>query len=254
MSNKYFNYSDVLGYGWSVMKANLGFFIGLGFLFLIISFLPAIAEQVVRIINLPQALESALSILLQILGWVISIVLGIGLIKIALTFCDERKPNIRMLFDAFDCFWRYVGAMILYTLIMLAGFLLFIVPGIIWAVKFSLCYYFVIDKGFGPVQALKASSRATMGVKWQLFGFGIFCVLINFLGLICLIVGIFATYPTIIVATALVYRQLLAQTSELDEFGIGTIAAGPETGSSVEPGIGPSIEPEPESFRNWRGH
>ena len=55
-----------------------------------------------------------------------------------------------------------------------------------------------------------------------LFGFGIVCGLINLLGMLCLIVGTFAAYPTIMVATALVYRQLLAQTPELAEFGIGS--------------------------------
>jgi len=222
MATKYFNFTDVLGYGWRVMKANLGFFVGLGFIFLIITYLPTIARLAVRALNLPKAPDITLAILLQILGWVISIVIAIGLIKIALSFCDEQKPRIGTLFDAWGYFWRYVATGILYGLIMLAGFILLIIPGIIWAVKFSLCYYFVIDKGLGPIQALKASSRTTMGVKWDLFGFGILCCLINLLGLLCLIVSIFAAYPTVMVASALVYRQLLAQTPELAEFGIGS--------------------------------
>ena len=243
MSKKDFNFSDVLGFGWEVMKANLGFFIGLGFLFIIITYLPAIVRGLIATIGLPPVAFMASSMLLQIVGWVINIILKIGLIKITLSFCDERKPSIGTLFDAFGCFWRYVGVAILYTLIVIGGFLLLIVPGIIWSVKFSLCYYFVVDKGLGPIQALKASSRTTMDVKWQLFGFGIICGLINILGLLCLIVGIFATYPTVIVAYALVYRQLLAQTPELDEFGI--------VGPNVEPGQEPPAAPAQEPIGNW---
>ena len=224
MSNKSFNFTDVLGYGWHVMKANLGFFIGLGFVFLTLSCLPSIALKVIKATNWPSEINAAMSISLNIIGYIINTILAIGLIKIALTFCNERKPKIGKLFDAFDCFWRYLGIAILYPLIIIGGSLLFIVPGIIWAVKFSLCYYFVIDKGLGPVEALKASSRATMGVKWHLFGFGILCMMINLLGLICLIVGIFATYPMVLVATALVYRQLLAQTPELNELRIENAA------------------------------
>jgi len=231
MATKYFNFGDVLGYGWRVMKANLGFFVGLGFVFLIISYLPAIARLAIRALHLPKASDITLAILLQILGWVINIVLGIGLIKIALSFCNEQKPSISTLFDAWGCFWRYVAAAILYGLIMMAGFILLIFPGIIWAVKFGLCFYFVVDKGLGPIEALKASSRTTMGAKWGLFGFGILCGLINLLGLLCLIIGIFATYPTVIVASALVYRQLLAQTPELAEFGIAAPIAAP----NIEP-------------------
>jgi uncharacterized membrane protein len=232
MARKYFNFSDVLSYGWRVMKTNLWFFVGVGFAFLIAIYLPAIARVVVKSLHLPKASDITLAVLLQVLGFVINTVVTIGLIKIALSFCDEQKPPFATLFDAWDCFWRYVVAAVLYSLIVLAGIILLIVPGIVWAVKFSLCYYFVIDKGLGPIQALKASSRTTMGVKWQLFGFGLLCGLINLLGLLCLVVGMFATYPTVLVASVLVYRQLLAQTPGLAEFGIVVPSAEPDADSS----------------------
>jgi len=263
MARKYFDFSDVLSYGWQIMKANLWFFVGLGFAFLIVTYLPVITRAVVENLHLSKASETTLGILLQVLAGVINIVVTIGLIKIALSFCDEQKPPFATLFDAWDCFWRYVGVSILYGLIILsivaacglAGILLaaihfprlllLIIPvGIIFGVRFTiqfgLCYYFVIDKGLGPIQALKASSRTTMGVKWRLFGFGIVCSLINILGLFCLIVGIFATYPTVLVASALVYRQLLEQTPELAEFGIG--------GSDIQP----EGQPETQPLQNWR--
>lgn len=241
MARKYFNFSDVLSFGWGVMKANLWFFVGIGLVLLIVIYLPTIARVVVENLHLPKASETTLAVLLQVLGVAINIFVKIGLIKIALSFCDERKPPFATLFDAWDCFWRVIGTGILYGLIVLAGFILLIIPGIIWAVKFSLCYYFVIDKGLGPIQALRASSRTTMGAKWRLFGFGIVCGLINLLGLLCLIVGMFATYPTVLVASALVYRQLLAQTPELAEFGIGS--------SDVQSDTPPDAPP----LQSWRG-
>jgi len=228
MASKYFNFTDVLGYGWRVMKANLGFFVGIGFIWMIISSIPTIMDIITTSMNRPGPAYVASKIIINVLGWIINIILAIGLIKIAISFCDEIKPTIGTLFDAGGFFWRYVGAAILYSLIVFGGFILFIVPGIIWAIKFSLCFYFVIDRGLGPIEALKASSRTTMGVKWELFGFGILCGLINFLGLLCLIVGIFATYPTVLVAKALVYRQLSAQTPELAEFGISIPVAKPD--------------------------
>jgi hypothetical protein len=240
MATKYFNFSDVLGYGWRVMKANFWFFVGIGFAWLIITLLPDIGRVILKGLHLPKASYITSEILLHVLEGIIGIVVSIGLIKIALSFCDERKPVFGTLFDAWDCFWRYAGASILYGLIIfgivlpcifaaillelihLPWLLLLIVPPAIafairLGIQFGLCFYFVIDKGLGPVQSLKASSQTTMGVKWQLFGFGILCGLINILGLLCLIVGIFATYPTALIASALVYRQLLAQTPELAE-------------------------------------
>lgn len=214
MSKKTFNFCDVLGYGWGVMASNLWFFVGLGFLYFLILVSPGICRGIIDRLGAPEPFRAISSISLQIVGQLIAIVLSIGLLKIALSFCDERRLGIGTLFDGFDCFWRYLGVAILYGLIVVAGFLLLIVPGIIWAVKFSLCYYFVIDKGLGPIEALKASSRTTKGVKWELFGFDIFTILIVYAGTLCLGVGVFAAYPTVLVSKTLVYRQLSAQTPE----------------------------------------
>jgi hypothetical protein len=222
MTDKYFNFGDVLGYGWSIMKSNFWFFVGLAFLWLIISYIPAMMDLTAYYLKLPRPVLGLIRLCTSILGWIINIILGIGIIKIALSFCDEYRPKIGLLFNAWDCFWRYLGAGILYVLIVLGGFILLIFPGIIWSIKFGLCFYFVVDEGLGPIEALKASSRTTMGVKWHLFGFSMLCGLLFFLGFLCLLVGVFAVYPMILVANALVYRQLLAQTPELAEFGIET--------------------------------
>ena len=214
MSKKSFNFCDVIGYGWGVMCSNLWFFVGLGLVYIILLYLPSIAGIAVDYIEMPEPLYMILGISLQVIYYVVNAVLTIGMIKIGLSFCDERKPKISTLFDAFDCFWRYIGVAIVYSLIVIGGLLLFIVPGIIWSIKYSLCYYFVVDKGLGPIEAIKASGRATDGVKWDLFGFNIFACMIVYAGLLCFIVGILATYPIALIGYALVYRQLAAQSTE----------------------------------------
>jgi len=45
-----------------------------------------------------------------------------------------------------------------------------------------------------------------------LFLFDLLLTLINLLGALCLLIGLFATIPTTMVAIAFVYRKLLAQT------------------------------------------
>ena len=238
MNGKRFIIGDVLGFGWRVMKANLWFFVGLAFVAGLVNAMPNIIEEVIRHLKPPEAVAGLLILVLNIIGMVISTIVGIGFMKIALSFCDGRRPRFGTLFDFQGCFWRYVGAHILLMLIVLGGYLLLIVPGIIWSIKYGLCQYFVVDKGLGPVQAIKASGRTTMGAKGQLLGFSILCGLIILLGLLCLGVGIFAAYPTVIVANALVYRHLVAQTPELAKFGIGGPPAQP-----VAQGAGGSANP-----------
>ena len=87
-----------------------------------------------------------------------------------------------------------------------------LIPGIYWAIKFQFFGYSVVDQGSDPILAMRRSARITKTVKWKLLWFGILLALINTLGIICLIVGLFATIPTTIVAYAFVYRKLLGQT------------------------------------------
>lgn len=217
---KDFNIDDVLGFGWQVMKANFWYFAGVGLLWGFLTFLPDILRGLLEESIRHQPIFFAPYLFLTLLDILISVLLGIGMLKIGLSFCDQVKPGVSTLVNGFDCFWRFLGTQILYVLIVLAGFLLLIIPGIIWAVKYQYCIYFVVDKRLGPIDALRASARTTQTIKLKLFGFGILCSLINMAGVICLLLGIFVTYPVVLVASALVYRHLLIQTPELAEFGI----------------------------------
>jgi len=265
MRGKSFSFGEVLGFGWRTMKDNLGFFVGVGIILFLISLLGQILGYIVQ--QSPENILPFLALLLFPVGLIIQIILAIGLIKITLSFCDERKPKISMLFDGWGCFWRCLGAGLLYYLIIMAApaacilllifpsaaisipyFMpLFFIMGFILAVtlviKFSLCFYFVVDKGLGPINALRASSRTTMGAKWSLFVFGILFSLINLLGVLCFGIGTFATFPTIMIAMALVYRQLSAQTPGLDNFGISSPVIRP--GLAVQSGLSIRLRPDP---------
>ena len=230
MNEKRFVIGDVLGFGWQVMKANFWFFVGVAFVGGFVVQAPNIVDQIILALNPPEEVYMLLSLVLGIVGAVLQTIVGIGVMKIALSFCDGRKPFFGTLFDFQGCFWRYLGAYILYTLIIMGGFLLFIVPGVIWSIKYGMCYYFVVDKGLGPVQAIKASGRMTMGVKGKLLEFGLLCSLIILLGFLCLGVGVFAAFPVVLIANALVYRHLLAQTPGLEKFGIAGASPEPDTG------------------------
>lgn len=196
---------EVVKYGWRTMKENLVFFIGLLIVAYLIMLLPFVFAQYI--------VEGLIiRLVLYLLYIVLSIVVSMGLIKIALKFCDNEKGSFGDLFSCFPLFFKYLFGAILYSLILIGGTILLIFPGVIWGIKFSLFGYFIVDKGLGPVEALKASSRTTMGAKWDLLGFWFVACVIIYIGILCLLIGIFAAAPTVMVATALVYRKLLPQT------------------------------------------
>ena len=64
---------------------------------------------------------------------------------------------------------------------------------------------------------MRRSSRITQDVKWRLFGFGVVVAIINMIGALCLLVGLFVTIPVTLLAYSSVYRKLLEQTESFKE-------------------------------------
>lgn len=205
MTAEKFSINEAIRFGWNTMKSNLGFFIGLLILVFLFSSLSSIIAAKATEANI------FLGIIFYIADFSLSIIISIGLVKIALRFCDNEKGRFADLFSQYPLFPQYLVGSILYGLIVFAGTILLIIPGIIWGIQFCLYDYFIVDKGLGPIEALKRSSAITRGVKWDLFGFFLILSGINLLGALCLLIGLFVTIPTTMVALAFVYRKLMAQ-------------------------------------------
>lgn len=208
---KMFSDGEALKFGWRTALDNLGFFIALLLAFLLLVYIPVLLGILLDNI--------ALQILLQVVSWVLSIVAGMGLIRVALKFADNQKGQLTDLLASFPLFFKYLFGSILYGLIVLAGLILLIIPGIIWAIKYQFYSYLIVDKGLGPIEALKASGALTSGARWDLLGFFIVALIVLYLGALALLVGLFVTIPTWMVATAFVYRRLLAQTESVQALG-----------------------------------
>ena len=197
-----FSKGEAVRFGWETMKSNLGFFIGLLVVYWLISCVPNV------IAYLTAEKIAIVSIIFSIGIQALYMILSMGLIRVALRFCDGEKPEYGDLFACYPLFFKYLFAYILYALIVVAGTILLIVPGIIWGIKYWFFAYFVVDKKLGPIEALKKSSEITKGIKWDLFIFGLLLAAIALLGMLCLLVGWFAAMPTTMVAGAFVYRKL----------------------------------------------
>lgn len=200
-----FSKGEAVKFGWDTTKGNLGFYIVVLILYMLLPNIPDIITSV-AVPNNP-TLEASSSIFSLILSGA----LMMGFIKINLRFVDNRRPELGELFSCFELLLKYLGATILYVLIVMAGTLLLIVPGIIWAIKFSFYPYIIVDKDLGIIDSFKKSSEITNGVKNDLFVFGFLLGLIVLLGALAFLVGLFAALPTAMLAIAFVYRKLLDQ-------------------------------------------
>ena len=207
MEKKNFANKEAIKYGWGIMKTNFWFFVGI---IIVAGLIVGIPSNIADRLNDPDL--CLLGFIFNIIAGVARAIISIGLIKIALIFLNKEKPEFKELFNFKGSFWRFIGGSILYGLIVVAGFILLIVPGIYWAIKYQWFGYCIVDQKLGPVQALKKCAQMTDTVKWQLLGFGLVMTGINILGFFCLFIGLFATIPTTLLAIAFVYRKLLGQT------------------------------------------
>jgi hypothetical protein len=68
---------------------------------------------------------------------------------------------------------KYMGEyFILIGLMMIgvyAGLIMFIIPGIVISISWSLAILLLIDKGLSPIDSLMTSNKLTYGYKWTIF-------------------------------------------------------------------------------------
>jgi uncharacterized membrane protein len=199
---KTFDRKEAISFGWNVSKANWRFFVPL----LLIVW--AITNGIPQLLGRNVTPHSLASYLLFIISTLINLIINIGLLKISLKLIDKKKPEFKDLYSESNLALRYIGATLLYYLIVAGGLILLIVPGIILAIKFGYYKYFIVDKNMGIMESLRESSKITQGNKWNLFRFDLSLVGINILGVLALFLGLFLTLPLSMVSSAWVYRKL----------------------------------------------
>jgi uncharacterized membrane protein len=204
MDNK-FEFVEAIKFGWEKMKANFWLF----FTVLVIMALISAASD--RIDKIQKDNFNFSLIFASLAISLVSIFIQMGLTKITLLVHDNLPASLDDLHKHQNRFLDFLIALIVYSVVVVIGIILLIIPGIIWAVKYQFMPYFVIDKNMKPMEAFSASAKATDGQKMNLFLFGLLLALFNLAGALCLLVGLFFTIPASAVAMAYVYRKLTDQ-------------------------------------------
>jgi uncharacterized membrane protein len=198
-----FDVGRAVSYGWSAYWKNAGPLIVLALVVLVVNFAISLAGQNVS--------GLAPRIVLQLIGFVVGIVLAMGLIRASLAVVEGRTPEVSLLFQT-DGFGNYLIASILATIGVFFGILLCIIPGVILAIMWHFFGYVIVeDPATGPVDALRRSADITRGNRWQLFGLGILLIGINLIGLVACGIGLIFTYGITVVTVAYAYKTLSGQ-------------------------------------------
>lgn len=202
MANSKFSIKESLSYGWTTFTSHIGFFIGF---MLVLGAVTVIPDLIVDRMFLPR---SGGYVVGKLLVRALGLLLGMVATRVSLDIHDKGTADLSKLGDLAGLLPSYLGGKILYGLIVLVGMILLIVPGIIAAYMFLYVGYLIVDKGLGPIEALKASKSLTDGVKMDLFLFSLVMALVNLAGMLVVFVGLLATIPTTLMAAAYVYRKL----------------------------------------------
>lgn len=130
------------------------------------------------------------------------------------------KLEIKNMFEAFQSYWNAVLAALLVTVIVIFGFILLIVPGIIFACKLAFTPYLVVDRKMEVIEAVKRSWNMTNGHAGKVFLIGLLAVPICIAGLICLGVGIILSIMWIKMAFASLYYAVSLSSEASTQEGI----------------------------------
>lgn len=159
-----FTVNEVLTKGWEITKKYWLQYIGLVAIIvgysILFSGVSGISES------------GAWQLLMFLINLSAQIIFTMATIRLALNAVDGKQIVYKDLFkfDAMQAVY-VLGVMILFSIVVGLGLLLFIIPGIILALMFSFAIYFVVEKNMSPIEAMGKSKEITEGNRTNIFLF-----------------------------------------------------------------------------------
>lgn len=169
-----------IGQGWDLVKADMGNYILITLVFFLLSGIPLIRGALVA-------------------GFSIHTIKKLS----------GRHADFSDFFKGFNFFIPTLVASLVIGVFVFLGTLACLIPGLVVAAMYEFTYLFIVDKKMDFWQAMQASHAI---VKTDYFGFTMFLILaflVNVLGFLCLIVGLFVTVPLTMAATVIAYKEIV---------------------------------------------
>lgn len=148
----------------------------------------------------------------EMLSFLLAGPLQLGLCFFFLNLVRGEETRFELLFEGFKPLLTVLLSYAIIAALTIMGLILLIVPGIIVALGFSMTYYVIADDPEITFQvALEQSWKLTDGYKMELLVLNLRFIPWYLLGLLCLIVGVFAVIPWHNTTLALYYEHLKEQ-------------------------------------------
>jgi len=210
---------ESLQHSWSTFKSRPWIFVQVGILLFLVNVAMNLVQSVLEYLGNQggDILAIVFGLSSMVIGIGVSFLVSMGETAFFLREHDEPVDASCYVFWSTLPLWKSACLSVLAGLLILIGLVLLIVPGIIVGIMLMFVGYLVIEEKLGPVDAIKRSIALTKGSRWKLFQLSLALLLLNILGLLALLVGLFVTIPVSFMATVHAYRTLKGQGPETED-------------------------------------
>jgi uncharacterized membrane protein len=201
--------------GWNRLWKNFGILLVIGIIYFVISSIPSLIQWISvgfdpgmymygNMFSGPYWISMALTIL-------VITPISLGVFYAYYKAASGEEPEFPDMFRGFRNYLNAVLAPIVVSVIVGIGFLLLIIPGIIFACKLVFVPLLVVDQKLNVIDAIMESWQMTDGHAFDVFLIGLLGIPIVIAGLICFGVGVIISYMWIYMATASLYHAIRLQ-------------------------------------------
>lgn len=190
---------------------NILFYMGVSVIVVLAPVVLSIALGVLAIIfgNAVESLGSLLLFLTPVISFIFFSFLLIGVTEIVLSDKEGSELSYEKFSEKSSLTVNFAVGTLLYALISTIGLILFIVPGIYLAIRFSFFDFALVEEESGPISALKKSWDITRGYGWSLLFFMAILLPLSFFLMTGLApLGLLICTPFMYLARADVYDQI----------------------------------------------
>ena len=145
--------------------------------------------------------------LVELLFSIITLPLGVGLGLLGIRRAAGKATPVSTLWEPYAYAIPIIVMYILMVVLIAAGFLLLVLPGIYLSVAYSFAPYLILEKNMGVWEALETSRKAITAYWWRYFGLMLVLVLLFIIGSIPLLIGLIWVIPIMVIATGEVFEK-----------------------------------------------
>lgn len=194
-----------IGYGWKKFTENVGPFIILFLAVFVVGIVLAIIQGAITPEN--AAAAWIVSALLSGITYIIMQIVQAGVWRAGLAVTRGEKPSVEMLTETNNIV-PFVLTNIVVGIGFIIGFILCVIPGIIWLIFTAFASLNALDKGMDPIQAIKSSIDMVKAHAGRVILILIAVYIVYIIGACAFGIGLLVTAPVALVALVYTYRLL----------------------------------------------